>query len=157
MVDVQLWLIWWVQMPLHMIHITILPSRLCKWPVTITEINHMMKIITYFKILISSEFCFYREKWIQPIPEKNPFLSFINSLSPVYHLYWKKQLSFHLTLCNISKTLLGDYLLREQDVTGYRISRSTAWLTICLRHVVQRLLSSSGFGCCLKGQQRDSN
>lgn len=62
----------------------------------------------------------------------------LNSPSPtLFPSYIDKQLSFHLTLSNISITLLGDYLQREQDVTGYRISCSTAWLTICLRRVAR--------------------
>lgn len=46
----------------------------------------------------------------------------------------------HLTLRSISITLSGDYSPGEQDVTGYRLSRRTASLTICLRHVSRRPL-----------------
>lgn len=47
-------------------------------------------------------------------------------------------ISLHLTLRSISITLSGDYSPGEQDVTGYRLSRRTASLTICLRHVSRR-------------------
>lgn len=46
----------------------------------------------------------------------------------------------HLTQRSISITLSGDYSPGEQDVTGYRLSRRAASLTIRLRHVSRRLL-----------------